>query len=142
VSGVTGAPDPRRRRTLRLSLLVAAPLVLVATAGILLRSALRGPYSGRYAEPFEREAWIAAADDPAGERFLMVDDLLARGLLEGLTLAQAGELLGPPSDTAHFPGRGPCWYLGPEPGALSVDSAWLLLDLRGDRIAGGRVVTD
>ena len=139
---MTGAPTPRRLRPRWLALLVALPLVLVATVGVLLRSTLRGPYDGRYAEPFDREAWIAAADDATGTRFLMVDDLLARGLLEGLTLEQAGELLGPPTDTTHFAGLGPCWYLGPEPGFLSIDSAWLLLELHGDRVAGGRVVAD
>ena len=72
----------------------------------------------------------------------MVHDLLARGLLEGRTLTQATELLGPPTDTSHFADQGPCWYLGAEPGFMSIDSAWLLLDVEGERVTGGRILTD
>jgi hypothetical protein len=122
--------------------LALVPVLLVGVAWVYFRFVLTSPYEGRYARPFEREAWIAAADDPEGARFLMVEDLLSRGLLEGLTLAQAGELLGPPTDTAHFSGLGPCWYLGPEPGFMSIDSAWLVLELEIDRVVGGRVLTD
>jgi hypothetical protein len=121
--------------------LALLPVLLLLAWLLHARFALTGPYDGRYAEPFDREAWRAAADDPDGARFLMVDDLLGRRLLEGLTLEQAGALLGPPS-TAKATSFGPCWYLGPEASFLSVDSAWLVLDLEGGRIVGAHVATD
>lgn len=132
--------DPRGSRRLAVGILV--PVALVTLAAVLLwivdsRFVLTGPYDGRSPRAFDREVWLAAAEDPDGARFLMVTDLLERELLEGLSLEQAGELLGPPTGTAHFADLGPCWYLGPEPGPMSIDSAWLLLELRG-----GRVVTD
>lgn len=142
MSALRKARGPRGFVVRLLPALLLVPPVLVVAWLVYARFVLTGPYDGRYAQPFEREAWLTAAEDPDGARFLMVQDLLDRGLLEGLTLAQAGELLGPPADTQHFADLGPCWYLGPEPSFLSIDSAWLVLELHGDRVVRGRLVTD
>ena len=133
---------PRRPSSRCLLAIALVPLALVLAWVLYSRLVLAGPYEGRYPQPFDREAWLDAAEDPEGARYLMVEDLLDRGLVQGLSMDAAEKLLGPATDTQHFAGAGPCWYLGPEPSFLGIDSAWLLLDVEGDQIVGGRVVTD
>jgi hypothetical protein len=123
------APTPK---TGWVTLLVwaAAGLGIVAFC-MWLDSLSNTPYTWREPIPFDREAWLAAADDPRGARYLMLDDLLAKEPLEGRTRAQVEELLGP---MLHSIGLAE-YYLGPEPSMISVDSIMLRLEFD----ASGRV---
>lgn len=80
-------------------------------------------------------------EDPV--RLRMVDDLLRRHPLRGMTRAQVVALLGEPRPTRYFREYDLVYWLGPERGWLSMDSEWLVvrLDSRG-RVAEYRVVRD
>ena len=76
-------------------------------------------------------------------RLTMVDDLLARHQLRGLSRDSVERLLGPRDDT-------PCWrdwdlvyWLGPERGLIRIDSEWLVLRLGANgRVSEYRIVRD
>lgn len=116
----------------------AAGLGIVAFC-LWLDSLSNTPYTWREPIPFDREAWLAAADDPRGARYLMLDDLLAKEPLEGRTRAEVKELLGP---MLHSIGRAE-YYLGPEPSMVSVDSILLRLEFDSSgRVAAAVLATN
>jgi hypothetical protein len=71
------------------------------------------------------EAKVYAAPYPRNQ---MVADLRQRVLVPGLSRAEVLALLGPATDTEYFAEHGLVYWLGPETGAVSVDSQWLLID--------------
>jgi hypothetical protein len=73
----------------------------------------------------------------------MVDDLRRRYPLKGRTRAEVVALLGEPRPTNYFTEYDLVYWLGPERGAISIDSEWLVLRLDKDgRIVEERLVTD
>lgn len=62
-------------------------------------------------------------------RLRMVDDLMARRLLDGVSLDSVTALLGTPDSTAYFSDWSMVYYLGPERGLVSIDSEWLVIRL-------------
>ena len=73
----------------------------------------------------------------------MVDDLLRRHALVGLTRAEVVALLGRHTETTYFRDYALVYYLGPEGGLAGVDSKWLLVQLDGSgRVSKRLVVTD
>ncbi|HTF89006.1 MAG TPA: hypothetical protein VK843_11395 [Planctomycetota bacterium] len=125
-------PDPKSESGWGSIFLLYAVLALVIAVPFLwLRHTYSelDPYWGRGKISFHREAWLAATEDSPtwGERFLMLDDLLKGSHLEGCTRSKVSELLGPPFMEWQGMWR---YYLGPEPGIVSVDS--ILLCIRFD----------
>lgn len=55
----------------------------------------------------------------------MVDDLLSKHQLVGMTKANIDELLGTPPRTNYFQDYDYVYWLGPERSALGIDSEWL-----------------
>lgn len=88
----------------------------------------QGPYAGREPTPFARDVWLATSKDKSGARYLMLDDLLKRHPLIGLTRAEVVDLLGP-MEPAGYPGFPACYYLGPENHPFREGTAWLVLTL-------------
>ena len=82
-------------------------------------------YAGR--ESFDARAWRDPQQVEQGVRLRMVDDLLARDLLAGLSREQLAELLGEPAPSAGFAGWDQAYWLGRERGFISIDSEWLVL---------------
>jgi hypothetical protein len=96
---------------------------------------------------FDAPTWRANSADAGHEwptRLRMVDSLMDRRLLDGLTRARVVELLGPADDTAKWREWDLVYHLGPERSALfRIDSEWLVirLDSRGTVISY-RLVSD
>jgi hypothetical protein len=108
---------------------------------VLFGSAPVNDYLSRVA--FDSTAWKAENRGGAeGVRVHMVDDLLRIHRLVGLSRVQLEELLGRPPATEYFPEYDYVYWLGPERGPFSIDSEWLVIKFREDRVASARVVTD
>ncbi len=83
---------------------------------------------------FSEKAWENEPD----KRVEIIDDMMERRLLDGLTREDVVALLGKPDDnTSQF--RSLNWdmiyHLGPESGVFRIDSEWLLIWLKNDTVA-------
>lgn len=123
---------------LRLALVGLASFAVLVVASILLfvigfTLFADAPYDGRSQVPFDRAAWTAARTDPNGERYLMVNDLLRRFPLIGMSKAEVAELLGPivPDRTGQWDAS---YYLGPEDSPWAIDNRSLVLRFAKDRV--------
>jgi hypothetical protein len=76
-------------------------------------------------------------------RLTMVDDLLAKYQLRGMTRASVQQLLGPPDRTNYFLEWDMVYRLGPERGLVGGDSEWLVIRLGPDgRVSEFRIARD
>jgi len=62
-------------------------------------------------------------------RLRMVDDLLRRHQLQGMSVPEIESLLGPADRTEKFRNYDMVYWLGPERGFMSIDSEWLVFRL-------------
>ncbi|MCC6409894.1 MAG: hypothetical protein IT453_22260 [Planctomycetes bacterium] len=92
----------------------------------------QGPYAHRDPLQFSNQLWLATAKDKSGTRYLMLDDLLKRHPLVGLTRDEVVALLGP-FEPPGYPGFPACYYLGPENHPFREGTAWLVLTLDADQ---------
>ena len=94
--------------------------------------------------PFDAGAWQAAKEkwqDPVRQR--MVDDLLRRHRLVGMTRERVVELLGESDTTDYFRDWDLVYWLGMERSWISIDSEWLVLRLNAQSaVTEARLVTD
>ncbi|MCC7123938.1 MAG: hypothetical protein IT178_03760 [Acidobacteria bacterium] len=73
----------------------------------------------------------------------MVDDLLAKRRLDGLTRSEIESLLGPRDETRKWSEWHLVYYLGPERGSFGVDSEWLVVRFgHSERVEEYRIVRD
>jgi hypothetical protein len=94
---------------------------------------------------FSTELWqdSSQAFSRAAFRGCMVDHLLRRTELRGVTRDSVVRLLGPGDNTAYFREYDLVYWLGPERGLMSIDSEWLVIRLDDrSRVAEAKVVTD
>jgi hypothetical protein len=99
----------------------------------------------RHRREFDPIAWRRneAADVMWPARLAMVDDLLARYPLRGLSRDSVERLLGPRNDTPYWPEWDLVYWLGPERGFLRIDSEWLVVDFGPDgRVSDYRLLRD
>lgn len=76
-------------------------------------------------------------------RLAMVDDLLERHELRGMSREEITALLGPRDDTPYFRDWDVVYWLGPERGLFRIDSEWLVLRFGFDgRVQEYQVVRD
>jgi hypothetical protein len=96
--------------------------------------------------PFDSAAWKSSLasnnlKDPV--RLRMVDDLLRRHRLAGMSRSEIIALLGSPPPTEYFRNYDFVYWLGPERGFISIDSEWLAIRFdSNDRVAEARIVRD
>lgn len=129
----------------RLPWLLAATAVVVAT--LLVWGIIRSPQKGGpMAETFDKATWQDedAVYTPPYPRRQLARSALAGGLLRpGLSRDEVLDMLGPPTEAPYFADRDLVYWLGPEEGALSVDSSWLVIDFDPDgRLAVAEILTD
>jgi hypothetical protein len=92
---------------------------------------------------FDSARWKAENRRGAeGIRVRMVDDLLRRHRLVGMSCAQLEDLLGVPPPSDFFRDYDYVYWLGPERGAFSIDSEWLVVRCGQAGVASAEVVTD
>ena len=80
--------------------------------------------------PFDSEAWQdpkqVDGDDPV--RIRMVDDLMKSKRLDHHSRADVEKLLGKRTNEYYFKEYDLVYWLGPERGFMSIDSAWLVIN--------------
>jgi hypothetical protein len=92
---------------------------------------------------FDQAVWKAENTHAAkGMRVHMVDDLLRKHPLVRMSKGQVDDLLGVPPPTEYFREYDYVYWLGPERGAFSIDSEWLVLKLDNGSVVRAELVTD
>ena len=90
---------------------------------------------------FDSDTWKSVAGSDA-TRLAMVDDLLARYELVGMTREEVDGLLGVPTETGYFANFEYVYLLGPERGFISIDSEWLCIDFEDGVVSDARLMRD
>ena len=139
--------ERERVRPRTIVILVAVVVTLLASPYVVLGGTLvwRSLSERAARRAFEPVAWRSpariASRDPM--RLRMVDDLLARRLLDGRTRDEVRALLGPADSTPYFRDWDFVYWLGPERGYLSIDSEWLGVRFDADgRVLETRLLRD
>lgn len=77
------------------------------------------------------------------KRVDMVDDLLSKYELVGMTQEEVISLLGKSTDTEYFKTENNMvYYLGPERGLISIDSEWLVMEMQDNHISKVNILRD
>ncbi|MBS6367001.1 MAG: outer membrane protein assembly factor BamE [Clostridiales bacterium] len=129
-------PDEDRQEELRrahkFNRIALLGLLVIFLLGVVLGVIRKG-------HAFSTEQWLA---EPA-ERVKIVDDLLERYDLVGMTSEAVEALLGPPADETPFTEADTYYYyLGDERGLISIDSEWLALTFSDGVVVEAAVTTD
>jgi SmpA / OmlA family len=136
------------RRHWRKFFVLAAIAVLVAVSPFLFISGyIAYSHVSEVSQriPFDSASWKSSLgkDDNNHLRLRMVDDLLKRHSLLGMTRARIADLLGEPPSTNYFSDYQFVYWLGPERGFMSIDSEWLAIRFDSqDRVTHADVVRD
>ncbi|MFJ7933231.1 hypothetical protein [Sporosarcina sp. NPDC096371] len=86
---------------------------------------------------FTMGKWIAKPE----ERVWMVDDLLKQYDFIGMDVLTIESMLGNETDTSYpEASKQLVYYLGNEPGSLSIDSEWLVFDVNEDSVVTNAIV--
>ena len=114
--------------------LTRIPFLALALAALFLAGC------GRPQAPFDQKRWLTA-DLLTHERADMVESLLTRHRLVGMSRQHIVQLLGRPTETALW-GIAISSVLGPG-GGFGIDNEWLVLELDGhQRVASYRRTED
>lgn len=96
-------------------------------------------------QPFDSLQWrkSLAEEQTNPIRIRMIDDLLSRYDLNGMSRAEIHDLLGKPPKTSYFPDYEYVYWLGPERGFIRIDSEWLGLQFDpSDRVSKVSLLRD
>lgn len=88
---------------------------------------------------FQSEIWKS---DERGIRIQMIDDLFKNYPLLGKSKAEINQLLGIPPRTNYFKDFDYVFWLGPQRGFISIDSEWLCLRFKDDKVQEVRILSD
>jgi hypothetical protein len=135
----------RKRRRLIIAAAVLIPLAILVSPCVLFLGVVSvdraREYLGRL--NFDARAWSDSAQLDQNVRIRMVDDLLARHPLRGLSREEVAGLLGAGDHTASFPNWALAYWLGRGRGFMAMDSEWLVIDFdEGGRVSKYDVVRD
>ncbi|MBS1999377.1 MAG: hypothetical protein JSS86_23785, partial [Cyanobacteria bacterium SZAS LIN-2] len=94
--------------------------------------------------PFDSTVWKESLKSKSSDqvRLNMVDDLLSKNKLVGMSRADVEKLIGKPPPTEYFSEYQYVYWLGPERGFISIDSEWLALKFKDDVVIEATVVRD
>ena len=95
--------------------------------------------------PFDSHVWTTRLFDENKEpvRIRMVDNLIQKYELRGMTRSEIIDLLSEPPETGYFSEYDFVYWLGPERGFLSIDSEWLAIKFGpDDRVRKFAIVRD
>jgi hypothetical protein len=126
-----------------LSFAIGGATVYVVTLGLLLYGPVIADLLHR--RDFDASVWRRneRADALWPTRLTMVDDLLAKDRLRGLSRDSVDRLLGPRDSTNYWTDWDLVYWLGPERGLLRIDSEWLVVRFGPDgRVSEYRIVRD
>lgn len=106
-----------------LGLIGAAILTYLALISFLLFAPKLKSYVNQIT--FDSKQWQIHLADRDTIKQKMVNDLLSKHQLIGMTQTKIDEILGKPPQTEYFKDYDYVYWLGPERSALSIDSEWL-----------------
>ena len=89
---------------------------------------------------WKNEAIVNELENPI--RLSMLDDLLKKHELVGMTRNQIDELLGVPKPTGYFNDYDYVYWLGPERGFISIDSEWLGVKFTNNIVSEAKILRD
>ena len=89
---------------------------------------------------FDGAAWRAA--QPEGVRLKMADDMIAHNRLMGKSLHEVIDWLGIPPQTEYFKDYDYVYLLGRERGFISIDSEWLVIKIKEDKVIEAKIMRD
>jgi hypothetical protein len=113
---------------------IAFCTVLVLASALLIAVLLY-----KYQHSFTTEKWLNKPE----ARGCIVDDMLSKHDLLGMTKEQIESLLGDETDPAYFKtNNNLVYYLGPERGLISIDSEWLIITFENDVVCEYDFTTD
>jgi hypothetical protein len=73
----------------------------------------------------------------------MIDNLIESRILDGMTKAEALNLLGEADNPGYFKDWDLVYWLGPERGPISIDSEWLVIRFNNEqKVSEYKVVED
>lgn len=108
----------------------------------LLLSPIVKDYANR--RSFDAVQWknekLVNSRDPI--RIRMVDDLLNKNELIGMSKSGVNDLLGIPPKTGYFSNYDYVYWLGPERGFMSIDSEWLVIKFENNKVVEVKITTD
>ena len=114
----------------------------LAIVGFLLLGPMIANWTHR--ERFTPAGWQAndRTDVMWPTRLRMIDDLVTRHSLSGLSRDSVRALLGPADPTHYWKNWDAVYLLGPERSLMGIDSEWLVLRFSGDRVTEWEIVRD
>lgn len=120
---------------------------VLAVHGLAVAALLLGPTFDEYRHrrTFDAAAWRRHETKEVmwPDRLAMIDDLMERHSLRGLSRDSVERLLGPGDPTASWRDWDLVYHLGPERGLMRIDSEWLVVDFDADgRVRDYRLVRD
>ncbi|MFL6300656.1 MAG: hypothetical protein ACJ71N_08635 [Terriglobales bacterium] len=93
--------------------------------------------------PFDSVTWKANPDCGSdAKRIRMIDDLLAKRDLKGMSRVEVEGLLGESNTEGYFKDYDMVYCLGPERGFVAIDSEWLVIRLDHDKVVYYRTARD
>ena len=93
---------------------------------------------------FEMLTWKNSEPEMSWEstRLKMADDLIENHLKVGLTKTEVIQLIGEPDETNYFNNYDMVYYLGRERNIVGIDSEWLVIKLKEDKVELFSLVND
>ena len=92
--------------------------------------------------PFDSKKWQAKSVDQNTIKQKMVNDLLSKYQLIGMTKPDINKLLGIPQQTGYFKDYDYVYWLGPERSAFGIDSEWLGIKFEKDVVTKAEILRD
>lgn len=91
---------------------------------------------------FESKSWKEAEGKSDSIRINMIDNLIEEYRLVGKSRYEIEELLGKPAKTDYFTEYEYVYWLGPERGFISIDSAWLGIKFKDNIVTETHILKD
>lgn len=123
-----------------LGLFFVSVFVYIALIGYLLFVPKLKSYEGQ--TEFDSKIWQNHLTDKDTTKQIMVDHLLSKYQLVGMTQAKIDELLGKPPQTEYFKDYDYVYWLGPERSAFGIDSEWLCIKFEDGVVLRADILTD
>jgi hypothetical protein len=123
-----------------IAVLYIAVMMCMVFGPVLADYSQRGQFDSA---SWKAAAWKTAVGRHSHARLRMVDDLLHRYNLVGMSRAKIVDLLGEPSSNESKQTSSEyIYYLGPERGFISIDDEWLDIKFQGDLVVSALDRTD
>lgn len=91
---------------------------------------------------FVSSKWKGALENENSIKINMIDDLLKKHELIGMSMMEIEDLLGRPPQTGYFKDYDFVYWLGPERGVFGIDSEWLGIKFHEGKVIKADILRD